>query len=90
MPCKISLRARSGVIVGVKPSRDQQIDGIALQRQFEQHGVVLEKIKAVPGDFRPAFEIDQVELLAQLHVIERLEVELAAACVLPRRSSRFA
>ena len=54
---------------------DQQVDGIALQRQFEQHGVVLEKVKAVAGDFRARFEIDQIEPLGQFDVIERLEVE---------------
>ena len=55
---------------------DQQVDGVALQGQVEQHGVVLEEVEAVAGDLRPGLEIDQVELLAQLDVVQRLEVEL--------------
>ena len=90
MPCRISLRARSGVIVGVKPSRHQQVERVLLQGQFQQHGFVLEKVKAVPGHLGAAFEIDQVELLAQLDVIERLESRTWAARVLPRRTSALA
>ena len=29
---------------------DQQVDRVVLQGQFQQHGVVLEKVEAVPGD----------------------------------------
>ena len=54
----------------------QLVDGVLLQRQFQQHGVVLQKVKSVPGDFRSRFEIDQIQFLGQRDVIERLEVEL--------------
>ena len=46
MPCRISLRARSGVIVGVKPSRHQHVERVALQGQFQQHGVVLRESRS--------------------------------------------
>ena len=64
------------MIVGVKPSRHQHVERVALQGQLQQHGVVLQEIEAVPGHVAPRLEIQQVELLAQLHVIERLEIEL--------------
>ena len=76
MPCRTSLRARSGVIVGVKPSLHQHVERVALQGQFQQHGVVLEEVEAVAGDAGPALEVDQVELLGQLDVVQRLEIEL--------------
>ena len=44
---------------------DQFVDGVLLQRQFQQHGVVLQKVKAVAGDFRAAVEIDQIQLFRQ-------------------------
>ena len=34
---------------GVKPSRHQHLDRVALQGQFQQHGLVLEEVEAVPG-----------------------------------------
>ncbi len=37
----------------------QQLEGIALQGQFQQHGVVLQKVKAMSGDFGAGFEIDE-------------------------------
>ena len=57
----------------------QHVERVALQGQFQQHGLVLEEVEAVAGDLGAAFEVDQIELLGQLDVIERLEVELAAA-----------
>ena len=52
-----------------------------MQGQFQQHGVVLQEVKAVTGHFRPAFEIHQIQPLGDLDMVERLEVELrAAAC----------
>ena len=76
MPSRISLRARSGVVMGVKPSAMQHVQGVALQGQFQQHGLVLEEVEAVPGHAGAALEVDQVELLAELDVVQRLEVEL--------------
>ena len=75
MPSSTSPRARSGVIIGVKPSRDQQLDRVLLQRELQQHGFVLEEVEAVPGDAGAAFEVDQVELLAERDVVERWEAE---------------
>ena len=54
------------MIVGVKPSRDQHVDRVLLQRQFEQHRFVLQEVEAVAGDAGAAFEVDQVVLLAEL------------------------
>ena len=45
--------------------RHQHFQGVPLQRQFQQHGFVLQEVESVPGRARPAFEIDQVQLLAQ-------------------------
>ena len=55
---------------------EQHIQGITLQGQIQQHGVVLEEVEAVPCHAGPALEVDQVELLRQFDVIERLEIEL--------------
>ncbi len=56
--------------------RDQQLEGISLQRQFQQHGVVEQEIKAMAGDLGAPFEIEQLQPLAQRDVIQRFEVEL--------------
>ena len=63
-------------MTGVKPSREQRLDGVALQGQFEKHGLVLQVIETVPRHGRAGLEVDQVELLGQFDVVERLEVEL--------------
>ena len=76
MPSSTSLRARSGVVTGVKPSRISMLDGVLLQGQFQQHGLVFEEVKAVAGHVGAAFEIDQIELFGQFDVIQRLEIEL--------------
>ena len=65
MPSRTSLRARSGVVIGVKPSRHQHVDGVALQGQLQQHGLVLEEVEAVAGHAGAGLEIHQVELLGQ-------------------------
>ena len=44
----------------------EQLDRVLLQRQLQQHGVVLQEVEAVAGDAGAAFEIDQVVLLGQL------------------------
>ena len=48
-----------------------------LQREIEEHGVVFEEVEPVARDFATAFEIDEVERLANLDVVFRLEVENA-------------
>ena len=53
----------------------QQVESVSLQRQLQQHGLVLQKVKAVAGDPGPRLEVDQVERLGQFDVVERFEVE---------------
>ncbi len=54
----------------------QHVDRVALQGQLQQHGLVLEEVEAVPGHAGPGLEIHQIEFLGQLHVVQRLEIEL--------------
>ena len=71
------MRARSGVIVGVKPSRHQHVDRVALQGQLEQHGFVLEEVEAVAR--RPSRRLRNrsgPSFSPSFDVVERLEVEL--------------
>ncbi len=70
------MRARSGVRDGREALASEHLDRVALQGQFQQHGLVLEEVEAVAGDAGPALEIDQIELFGQLDVIQRLEIEL--------------
>ncbi len=60
VPCRISVRAKSGVIVGVKPALGQVQHGELLQCQFKQDGVVLEEVKPIAGDFGTSLEVDHV------------------------------
>ena len=96
MPSRISPRARSGVIVGVKPFCSQQFDRVLLQRQLQQHRFVLQEVEAVAGRARPAFEVDQVELSRRARrdraaVKSNLRIGVAPradlACCRPRRRS---
>ncbi len=76
MPASTSFRARSGVVMRRKTLAHQHVDRVSLQRQLQQHGVVLEEVEAVPGHVGARLEIHQIELFGQLHVVQRLEVEL--------------
>ena len=49
----------------------------ALERQVEQHRLVLQEVELLPGDLRPRLEVDQRELLPERDVIERIEGEPA-------------
>ena len=51
-----------------------------LERQVEEHRVVLEEVEAVPGDLAAALEVDQVEGLADRDVVSGREVEGRGAC----------
>ena len=89
MPLSTSPRARSGVIIGVKPSRTSRSIAYCCSASSKQHGFVLQKVEAMAGDAGAAFEIDQVVLLGKLHVVEhgkaeRPHVDLAAAQLLAR------
>ena len=53
----------------------EQLDRVLLQRQLQQHGLVLQEVKPVAGDAGAAFEIDEVVLLGELHVVEHGEAE---------------
>src|SRR5262249_51531779 len=46
-----------------------------LKRELEQNGVVLEEIEPVAGNLATRLEVEQVERLAELDVVHRLEVE---------------
>jgi hypothetical protein len=70
VPWSTSLRQRR------KTFPEEHVQCIALQGQLQQHDVVLEEIESVPCHSGPAFEVDQVELLRQLDVIQRFEIEL--------------
>ena len=89
MPWSTSFRARSGVVIGVKPSASKRPDGVLLQGQLQQHRLVLEEVEPVAGDPGTGLEVDQVELLAEFDVVQRLEVELGqrASCPWPVRDS---
>ena len=62
---------------GGKSGVDQFSDRELLERQIEQDGVVLEEVEAGAADLAAGLEIDQVEVLAELDVVLRLEVERA-------------
>ena len=79
MPSRIRSWARSGVTSGREAVADQFVDGELLQRQIEEHGLVLQEVEAVPRGACPALQVDQVELFAQLDVVARRKIE-------PRRS----
>ena len=54
---------------------EQDLDRIPLQREFEEHGVVHEKVEAVAGHLRPCLEVEELQLLSDLDVIAGLESE---------------
>ena len=62
-------------MMGVNPAADQLPDRELLERQVQEHGVVLEEVEAVPGDLAAGLEVDQVERLAELDVVLGREVE---------------
>jgi hypothetical protein len=53
----------------------EDVDGVLLQSQFQEHGFVFEEIKSVAGNVGAAFKIDQIEFFGQFHVIQRFKVE---------------
>ncbi len=80
----------------MKPSRNEPLHRVLLQGQLQQHGLVLEKVKAVAGNAGAAVEVDQVVLLGKLHVVEHRKTErphvdlsvpqfLAGVCAADRR-----
>ena len=62
---------------GREPGRDQFSEGELLEGQVQEHGVVLEEIKAGAADLAAGLEVDQVEGLAELDVVLGREVERA-------------
>ena len=54
---------------------DELLDGELLERQVQEHGIVLEEVEAGPADLAARLEVDQVEVLAQRDVVLGLEVE---------------
>src|SRR6185312_15014341 len=46
-----------------------------LQGKVEEHAIVLEEVKPVPGNLGSALEVDQVKRLAELDVIPGREVK---------------
>ena len=61
---------------GRKALAHQHVDRVSLQGQLQQHGLVLEEVEAVAGHVGARLEIHQIELLGQLHVVQRRKVEL--------------
>jgi hypothetical protein len=53
----------------------QLADGELLERQLQEDRVVLEEVESCARDLSAGLEVDQVEALADLDVILRLEVE---------------
>jgi hypothetical protein len=53
----------------------QSLERELLQGEFQQDRIAFQKVETGAGDSRTGFEIDQIKSLAQLHVIERLEIE---------------
>ena len=66
---------------GRKPFAHQSVDRVALQGQLQQDRLVLEEVKAMARHVGARLKIHQIELLGQLHVVERREIE--------RRQRRF-
>ena len=58
------------------PGLGQQTHRVMLQRQFQEDAIALEVVKPRPGDLGPRGKIDQTQVLAQLHVVQRRKVEL--------------
>jgi len=59
-----------------EPFVRQQAEGVALQGQLQQHRLVLQEVKPVARHPARRLEIHETELLADLHVVPRREVEL--------------
>ena len=74
-------------MMGVNPRVDQFSERELLERQVEQHGVVLEEVEAGPADLAAGLEVDQVEVLAELDVVLGLEVERAGRADLAELSA---
>ena len=85
VPCSTSFAGQVGRDHRREAFREQHVQRVTLQASSKQHGVVLEKVKAVAGDAGAALEVDQVELFAQRDVVERLEVELGRRRFAARR-----
>ena len=47
----------------------------ALERELEQHRLVLQEVELLAGHPRTALEVDQVELRPEAEMVQRLEVE---------------
>ena len=52
------------------------IEGVALEGQFEQHGFVLQEVELGARDLRSGFEINKVQRFGQFHMIFGIEIEL--------------
>ena len=53
----------------------QHLDGEALEREVEQHGFVLQVVELGARHLGAGLEVDEVVALAELEMVERLEVE---------------
>ena len=62
--------------IGMNPRLRQLIDGELLKGHFQEDRVVLEEVEPGARDLAPGLEVDQVERLADLDVVLRLEVEI--------------
>ena len=75
MPSRTFVAGQIGGYHGREAFAQQHLQGVTRQGQFEQDGLVLEEIEAVAGHPGPRLEVDQAEPLAQLDVVQRLEIE---------------
>ena len=59
-----------------EPPPLEQVDAVPRQRQFEEHAVVGKKVEAVPCHLRPGIEIEELEIRAEVDMVEGLKREL--------------
>ncbi len=57
--------------VGREALLEHHVEREALERELEQHRLVLQVVELLAGHLGAAVEVEQVELRAELHVIER-------------------